>query len=136
MVKADNLSKLRVEGFSACALKILNKYKGHLLSVEAEKKIDSGLFYEFDVYLKKEKKEIEVECDPKKIKLSDFEEEVEYEDPRFANNIKISRDQAKKIALLEVKGVVVDQEYSLEKGKPIYEFDILDTKKKLSLKLK
>ena len=59
-------------------LPVLAKYPGYLLSVEAEGNNKGEFFYEFDVFMKdrsnpKNSKEVEVECNPKTVELTDAE---------------------------------------------------------------
>ena len=129
-------------GFAGCATKVLAKYPGFLLSVEAEGNNKGEFFYEFDVFMKdrsnpKNSKEIEVECNPKTVELTDAEEEVNITDERFKKLSKISKNQAEKIASGSISGKIVDREYAIENGKPIYEFDIIDerTKKETEIEI-
>tara|TARA_E500000178_G_scaffold336711_1_gene375012 strand:+ start:4588 stop:5127 length:540 start_codon:yes stop_codon:yes gene_type:complete len=120
-------------GFPGCAIKVLDQYPGFLLSVEAEGNSSGDFFYEFDVFVKdkenpKNSKEIEVECDPVTLKLTDIEEEVNPSDPRFIKAVKLTKEDAEKAALAAVSGIVVDREFSIEDGKPLFEFDIFDKK--------
>ena len=77
---ADTFTRLKLKGFPGCVLKVLNKYPGAILSVEAERTKKLGpkleLFYEFDVELNRSKKIIEIECNPITLELMDFEEEI------------------------------------------------------------
>ena len=127
-------------GFAGCANKVLSKYPGYLLSVEAEGNDKGEFFYEFDVFMKdksnpKNSKEVEVECNPMTVNLTDVEEEVEVTDERFKKLTKLSKTQAEKIALEDTPGKIVDREYSIENGTPIYEFDILDQKAKREIEI-
>ena len=127
-------------GFAGCATKVLAKYPGFLLSVEAEGNNKGEFFYEFDVFMKdrsnpKNSKEIEVECNPKTVELTDAEEEVNITDERFKKLSKISKNQAEKIASGNIAGKIVDREYAIENAKPIYEFDIIDEKTKKEIEI-
>ena len=127
-------------GFPGCATKVLNKYPGFFTSVEAEGNNTGQFFYEFDVVMKnkikpKEYREIEVECNPSTLELSDIEEEVKPNDHRFLKSVKITSKEAEKIALDSVSGIIVDREFAIENSKPIYEFDILDKKTKKEIEI-
>ena len=127
-------------GFAGCATKVLAKYPGYLLSVEAEGNNKGEFFYEFDVFMKdrsnpKNSKEMEVECNPKTVELTDAEEEVNITDERFKKLSKISRNQAEKIASGNIAGKIVDREYAIEDGKPVYEFDIYNGKTKKEIEI-
>ena len=127
-------------GFAGCATKVLAKYPGFLLSVEAEGNNKGEFFYEFDVFMKdrsnpRNSKEIEVECNPKTVELTDAEEEVNITDERFKKLSKISKNQAEKIASGNIAGKIVDREYAIEDGKPVYEFDIYNGKTKKEIEI-
>ncbi len=127
-------------GFAGCATKVLAKYPGYLLSVEAEGNNKGDFFYEFDVFMKdrsnpKNSKEVEVECNPKTVELTDAEEEVNVTDERFKKLSKLSKNQAEKIASDSISGKIVDREYAIENGKPVYEFDVIDEKTKKEIEI-
>ena len=127
-------------GFAGCATKVLAKYPGYLLSVEAEGNNKGEFFYEFDVFMKdrsnpKNSKEVEVECNPKTVELTDSEEEVKITDERFKKLSKLSKNQAEKIASGSISGKIVDREYAIENGKPVYEFDVIDEKTKKEIEI-
>ena len=128
------------KGFAGCATKVLATYPGYLLSVEAEGNNKGEFFYEFDVFMKdrsnpKNSKEIEVECNPKTVELTDAEEEVNITDERFKKLSKLSKNQAEKIASDSISGKIVDREYAIENGKPVYEFDVIDEKTKKEIEI-
>ena len=50
-------------------------------------------------------------------------------DKKFTTLAKVSESEAEKIALKNYNGKIVDREYSMEDGKPVYEFDIYVDKK-------
>ena len=127
-------------GFAGCATKVLAKYPGYLLSVEAEGNNKGEFFYEFDVFMKdksnpKNSKEVEVECNPKTVELTDAEEEVNVTDERFKKLSKLSKNQAEKIVSGSISGKIVDREYAIENGKPVYEFDVIDEKTKKEIEI-
>ena len=128
----DNFSRLKLKGFPGCVLKVLNKYPGIIVAVEAERTKKPGpkpeLFYEFDIKLKKENKFVEIECNPNSLELTDFEEEVEITDRRFSDNALISFEKAKLILKEKTKGKIIEYETSLENGRPVYEFDVFESK--------
>ena len=127
---ADTFTRLKLKGFPGCVLKVLNKYPGVILSVEAERTKKPGpkpeLFYEFDVELNRSKKIIEIECNPITLELMDFEEEIEITDERFAENALISLEKAKLLLKEKTKGELVEFETSLQNGRPVYEFDVFE----------
>tara|TARA_E500000178_G_scaffold356496_1_gene434837 strand:- start:3868 stop:4407 length:540 start_codon:yes stop_codon:yes gene_type:complete len=128
---ADNFTRLKLKGFPGCALKVLNKYPGRILTVEAERTKRPGpkleLFYEFDIKLKEDGRVVEIECDPNSLKLSDFEEQVGLKDERFSERALISLEKAKFILREKTKGMIVEYETSLQDGRPVYEFDVFES---------
>ena len=119
---AAHHKKVELGNVDKCYMNVVEKYPGHVLSMEAEIENDR-LIYEFDVKTK-DGKEIEIECDAKKHTLHDYEVELKKGDKKFTSASKISEKEAEKIALKKYNGKVVDREYSMENDKPVYEFDI------------
>ena len=130
--QVENFTRLKLKGFPGCALKILNKYPGSIISVEAERTKKSGpkpeLFYEFDILSSSNNKKIEIECNPYTLKLSDLEEEVDIRDSRFQEKSLINLETAKKILNEVTNGQIIEYETSLQDGHPVYEFDVFDKK--------
>jgi len=82
--------------------------------------------YEFDIETP-DGKAWDVECDAKTSKVTEIEEEVKKDDPRFVALAKVTEEAAKATALAKHPGTVVEVEYELEPdGKASYEFDILE----------
>lgn len=106
-----------------CLKAALAKHPGDVQTLEAE--IEKGKpIYEFDIR-GKDGKEWEVECDAKSGKVTEEEEELTAEDPRFKSKAKVTLDDAKKAALAVHAGEVIETEYSIESDGGIsYEFDI------------
>ena len=127
---ADTFTRLKLKGFPGCVLKVLNKYPGAILSVEAERTKKLGpkpeLFYEFDVELGLDGKIIEIECNPNSLELMDYEEEVDISDKRFSENALISLERAKLLLKEKTKGEIIEFETSLQNGRPVYEFDVFE----------
>ena len=126
---ADHHKKMSVElsDVDKCYSKAIDKYPGHVVSMESE--IENGrLIYEFDIKTK-DGREVEVECDARKHSLHDYEVELKKGDKAFTDAAKLSESEAEKIALDKYNGKIVDREYSMEDGKPMYEFDIYVAKK-------
>ena len=107
----------------SCLAAVLAKHPGNVISLEAE--LENGKpIYEFDIK-GKHGKEWEVECDAKTAKVTEEEEEVKATDPRFKSKAKITLEAAKKIALAEMPGEIIEYETSIEAdGSVSYEFDI------------
>ena len=125
--QAEHHKKVELTDIDKCYMNAVEKYPGHVLSMESEIENDR-LIYEFDI-MTKDGNEVEVECDAKKHTLHDFEIEYKKGDKKFTNVVKISESEAEKIALEKYNGKVVDREYSIENGNPAYEFDIYIAKK-------
>ena len=127
---ADTFTRLKLKGFPGCVLKVLNKYPGAILSVEAERTKKLGpkpeLFYEFDVELKRSNEIIEIECNPNTLELMDYEEEVEITDEKFSESALISLEKAKLLLKEKTKGEIVEFETSLQNGRPVYVFDVFE----------
>jgi uncharacterized membrane protein YkoI len=98
----------------SCLAAVLAKRPGNVISLEAE--LENGKpIYEFDI-IGKDGKEWEVECDAKTAAVTEVEEEVKATD---------TLEAAKKLALAEVPGEVIETETSIEAdGSISYEFDI------------
>ena len=126
-VQAEHHKKIELSDVDKCYINAVEKYPGHVLSMESEIENDR-LIYEFDI-MTKDGNEVEVECDARKHTLHDFEIEYKKGDKKFTNAVKISESEAEKIALEKYDGKVVDREYSIENGNPSYEFDIYVAKK-------
>ncbi|MDA7843455.1 PepSY domain-containing protein [Methylophilaceae bacterium] len=126
-VQAEHHKKIELSDVDKCYINAVEKYPGHVLSMESEIENDR-LIYEFDI-MTKDGNEVEVECDARKHTLHDFEIEYKKGDKKFTNAAKISESEAEKIALEKYDGKVVDREYSIENGNPSYEFDIYVAKK-------
>lgn len=106
-----------------CMQAALAKHPGNVETLEAE--IEKGkAIYEFDIRAK-DGKEWEVECDAKSGKITEVEEELSAEDPRFKSKAKLTVEEAKKAALAIHAGEVLETEYAIEADGGIsYEFDI------------
>lgn len=124
---AEHHKKPALSDVDKCYMNAVEKYPGHVLSMESEIENDR-LIYEFDI-MTKDGNEVEVECDARKHTLHDFEIEYKKGDKTFTEAAKISESEAEKIALEKHNGKVVDREYSIENGNPSYEFDIYVAKK-------
>ena len=117
---AEHHKKVELSDIDKCYMNAVEKYPGHVLSMESEVEKDR-LIYEFDI-MTKDGKEVEVECDAKNHTLHDFEVEYKKDDKAFTNAAKISESEAEKIALKKYNGKIVDREYSMENGNPAYDF--------------
>ena len=71
---AEHHKKVELSDVDKCYMNAVEKYPGHVLSMESEIEKDR-LIYEFDI-MTKDGREVEVECDAKNHTLHDFE--VEY----------------------------------------------------------
>ena len=66
-VQAEHHKKVELSDVDKCYMKAVEKYPGHVLSMESEVEKDR-LIYEFDI-MTKDGKEVEVECDAKTIRF-------------------------------------------------------------------
>lgn len=110
---------------SKCLNKVFKMHDGKVVKLEykTEKRIP---VYEFDVRTL-DGKAWEIECRVKDAKITETEEEVKKDDPRFVALAKITEAQAKEIALAAHSGTVIEVEYELEEnGDASYEIDILE----------
>jgi uncharacterized membrane protein YkoI len=94
--------------------------------VKLEMKLERGVpVYEFDIE-SPDGRAWDIECDANTGKIIEVEEEVaSAADPKFAAKVKVSEEQARRIALQRHPGEIVEVEYEIEPdGKASYEFDI------------
>ncbi len=95
-------------------------------TVKLEFKLERGTpTYEFNIF-GSDGKEWELECDANQGLITEIEQEVaSANDPLFKAKLKITEDEAKKIALKAHPGEVTEIEYEIEEnGDASYEFDI------------
>jgi uncharacterized membrane protein YkoI len=108
-----------------CVKAALSEKDGKIVKVEFKSEKKVGV-YEFDIETA-DGKAWDVECNAKTGKVTEIEEEVKSNDPRFKALAKVSEADAKATALAAHPGTVVETEYELESdGKASYEFDILE----------
>ncbi len=113
------------DSLGKCVQKTLAKYDGDIVKLEyhVEDKVPT---YEFDVETA-DGKAWEVECSVKTSEITETEEEVEFDDPRFASQVKVDVEKARATALAAHPGRIVEVEYELESnGKASYEIDVLE----------
>ena len=121
----DDIKKALTTDLDKCFIAAHQKYEGHIISLEREVE-DGKPVYEFDIKTK-DGKRVEIECNPLTGELSDEEFEVKKGDKEFKEfkkAVKITAKEAKKIALENTPGKVVEKEYGFEGDIPVYEFDI------------
>jgi uncharacterized membrane protein YkoI len=122
----DDIKKVLTSDLDKCFIEVHKKYEGHIVSLEREVE-DGQAVYEFDVKTK-DGKELEIECNVATTELSDEEVEVAKDDKKFTSTVKISAEEAEKIALENTPGKVTEREYAFEGDLPVYEFDIYSEK--------
>lgn len=123
--KHDNFKPKKYDSLGKCLEKAFKKHDGKVVKLEytIEKKV---AVYEFDIQTL-DGKAWEIECRVNDSKLIEIEEEVKSYDIRFIALAKITKAQAKDIALAAHPGTVTEIEYELESdGKASYEIDILE----------
>lgn len=122
----EEIAKSLTSGLDKCFMAVNKKYSGNIVSLEREVE-DGQAIYELDVKTK-DGKELEIECNVATTELSDEEVEVAADDKAFVGAVKISAEEAEKIALENTPGKVVEREYAFEGDLPVYEFDIYSEK--------
>ena len=85
--QAEHHKKVELSDVDKCYMNAVEKYPGHVLSMESEIEKDR-LIYEFDI-MTKDGREVEVECDARKHSLHD--DEVELKNCQFIANDKLAR---------------------------------------------
>jgi uncharacterized membrane protein YkoI len=112
------------DSLGKCVEKALAKYNGKIVKLEYKMEQKTPI-YEFDIETA-DGKAWEVECNVKTAEITETEEEVAVDDPRFVAKAKFTEEQARATALAAYPGRVVEVEYELESdGKASYEIDIL-----------
>lgn len=112
------------DSLGKCVEKALAKYDGEIVKLEYKMEQKTPV-YEFDIETA-DGKAWEVECDVKTAEITEIEEEVEVDDPKFASKAKFTEEQARATALAAHPGRVIEVEYEIESdGKASYEIDIL-----------
>lgn len=112
------------DSLGKCVEKALAKYNGKIVKLEYKIEQKTAV-YEFDIETA-DGKAWEVECDVKTAQITETEEEVAVDDPRFVSKAKFTEKQAIATALAAYPGKVIEVEYELESdGKATYEIDIL-----------
>jgi uncharacterized membrane protein YkoI len=113
------------DSLGKCVQKALSKYDGDIVKLEYHVE-DKKPTYEFDIETP-DGKAWEVECNVKSGKITELEEEVAFDDPRFASQVKVDIEKARATALAAHPGRIVEVEYELESnGKASYEIDVLE----------
>lgn len=124
----DTYKPMAYDSLGKCVQKALSKHDGEIVKLEYQVE-DKMPIYEFDIETA-DGKAWEVECSVKTSEITELEEEVAFEDPRFSSQAKVSEQAARGVALKAYPGRVVEVEYELESdGKASYEIDILETDK-------
>jgi uncharacterized membrane protein YkoI len=121
----ETLKPKSYDSLGKCVKAALTKKDGKIVKLEYKSEKKRGV-YEFDIETP-DGKAWDVECDVQTSKITEVEEEVKADDPRFQAIAKVSEADAKATALAAHPGSVVEVEYELESdGKASYEFDILE----------
>jgi uncharacterized membrane protein YkoI len=111
------------DSLGKCVKAALAVHEGTIVKVEFKSEKKRGV-YEFDIE-SADGTAWDVECDAKSGKVTEVEQEVNAEHPKFKALAKVSEADAKATALAAHPGTVVETEYELESdGKASYEFDI------------
>lgn len=111
------------DSLGKCVKAALAVHEGTIVKVEFKSEKKTGV-YEFDIE-SADGTAWDIECDAKSGKVTEVEQEVNAENPKFKALAKVSEADAKATALAAHPGTVVETEYELESdGKASYEFDI------------
>lgn len=111
------------DSLGKCVKAALAAHAGTIVKVEFKTEKKMGV-YEFDIE-SADGTAWDIECDAKSGKVTEVEQEVNAEHPKFKALAKVSEAEAKATALAAHPGTVVETEYELESdGKASYEFDI------------
>lgn len=123
--KDDGVFKAQpYDSLGKCVEKALAKHNGKIVKLEYKMEQKTPI-YEFDIETE-DGKAWEVECNVKTAEITEIEEEVAVDDPRFVSKAKFTEEQARATALAAHPGRIVEVEYELESdGKASYEIDIL-----------
>lgn len=111
-------------GMEHCLHAALTEKNGGVVKVEL--KIENNIpTYEFDIETP-DGKAWDIECNTETGKISEIEEEVKSSaDPLFKAKMKVTEEEARKIALAAHAGEIVEVEYEIQAdGAAFYEFDI------------
>lgn len=120
---ADHHMPKTTAGFEKCMKAALKAKSGTIVKVELKNEKGEGYNYEFDIETP-DGKAWDVECSGKSGKVTEIEEEVGKDHPKFSG-AKVTEAAAREIALKKVAGEIVEVEYEIESdGKGSYEFDI------------
>lgn len=112
------------DSLGKCVENALAKHDGKIIKLEYKVE-DKKPVYEFDIE-GSDSKAWEVECDVKTAQITESEQEITLDDPKFSSKAKITEEQARATALAAHPGRIVEVEYELESdGKASYEIDIL-----------
>jgi len=115
---------MHYDSLGKCLKGAVKKYPGKVVKLEYKRERKIAV-YEFDIETP-DGKAWDVECTVKNSILTEFEEEVKADDPRFTALAKVTVEEAKATALAKYAGTVEEVEYELESdGKASYEIDIL-----------
>lgn len=113
------------DSLGKCVEKVLAKHNGNIVKLEYKMEQKTPV-YEFDIETA-DGKAWEVECNVKTSALTEFEEEVTVDNPKFVSKAKFTEEQARATALAAHPGRIVEVEYEIESdGKASYEIDILE----------
>jgi uncharacterized membrane protein YkoI len=119
----ENIKPHKADSLGRCVKAALAAHEGKIVKLEMKTE-DKKLMYEFDIE-SADGASWDIECSVKTGKITEIEQEVKADDPKFKALAKASEADAKAIALAAHHGKVVETEFELEPdGKVSYEFDI------------
>lgn len=116
------------DSLGKCVKAALTAHDGKIVKLEMKSEQKTAM-YEFDIE-SADGTAWDIECNVKTGKVTEVEQEVKIDDPKFKALAKVSEADAKATALAAHPGTIVETEYELEPdGKASYEFDILEADK-------
>ncbi len=121
----ESFTPKNYDSLGKCLKAALIKHDGKVVKVEYKSEKKVGV-YEFDIE-SPDGTAWDIECNVKTGKVTEIEEEVKADDPRFKALAKATEAGARATALAAHPGTVAEVEYELEPdGKASYEFDITE----------
>lgn len=110
------------------AVKMISEKLGGEVT-QFEKDWDQPMTYEMTVKTKEGYQDVDVDAERGEILSQEMEDDDDEDTQQAVENVKVSSDQAEKIALKAVDGQVKDMELDSENGTLVYELEIIQGQK-------
>ncbi len=125
LADSHGLKPASFDSLGICTKAALAKHAGEIVKLEAKTE-DKLAMYEFDIE-SADGTAWDVECNVKTGQVTEVEEEVAADSPKFLKIAKITEATAMATALAAYPGTIAETEYEIEPdGKASYEFDITE----------